>query len=183
MSVGYLIRCMRLPAGASILEFGPGWGLTTLDLIQMGYDVTAVDVNPLFIELIGERARRLDQKVELVCADMQQYRPSRRHDAVLFYECFHHAFDHGRFLERMHTLVAPDGAIVFAGEPISDGFYCPWGVRLDGQAVWSMRKFGWMELGFRETYFRKMLERFGWKTQFHQSLDIPRMSVIVAKRM
>ena len=51
------------------------------------------------------------------------------------------------------------GAIVFAAEPIIDDFYCPWGVRLDGQSAWSIRKFGWLELGFRTDYFRKTLDR------------------------
>jgi SAM-dependent methyltransferase len=182
IAVGFLIRTMGLPSGGSILEYGPGWGLSTLELIQMGYDVTAVDVNPKFIDLVGERARRLDQKVELVCADMLHYRPARRFGRVLFYECFHHASDHLRLLEQLDSMVEPDGAVVFAGEPIADDFYCPWGVRLDGQSVWSIRKFGWLELGYRTDYFRATLRRFGWNLTIHQSHDVPWMRVYVARR-
>jgi SAM-dependent methyltransferase len=182
MSVGYLIRAMGLRPGGSILEFGPGFGMCTLELIQMGYDVTAVDINPKFLNLIAERARRLGKHVSLVCAEMLQYRPARRFDRVLFYECFHHVSDHLRLLENLESMVAPGGAVIFAVEPIVDDFYCPWGVRLDGQAVGSIRKFGWLELGFRTDYFRAALARFGWRLTFHQSNDVRGRRVYTARR-
>jgi 2-polyprenyl-3-methyl-5-hydroxy-6-metoxy-1,4-benzoquinol methylase len=182
MSVGFLIRAMGLPAGGSILEFGPGWGLSTLELVQMGYDVTAVDVNQQFLDLIAERARRLGQRVSLVCSDMLKYRPERQFDRVLFYECFHHASDHLRLLDNLDAMVAPNGAVVFAGEPIVDDFYCPWGVRLDGQSVWAIRKCGWLELGFRTDYFRKALDRRGWHVTIQQSKDLGLMRAFVATR-
>ena len=36
------------------------------------------------------------------------------------------------------------------------------GMRLDGSALWAIRKNGWMELGFREDYFAQALLRSGW---------------------
>ncbi len=182
MSVGFLIRVMGLRPGGSLLEFGPGWGLSTLEFIQMGYDVTAVDVNQQFLDLIAERARRLEQNVSLVCSDMLKFKPKRRFDRVLFYECFHHASDHVRLLENLDDMVAKDGAIVFVGEPILDNFYCPWGVRLDGQSVWSIRKFGWLELGFRTDYFRRTLERLGWRVTVHPSQDVLLNRAFIAHR-
>jgi len=46
MAIGIIIRTMALSAGSSILELGPGWGNTTVALARMGYDVTAVDIDP-----------------------------------------------------------------------------------------------------------------------------------------
>lgn len=183
MSVGFLIRAMALETGGSILEFGPGWGLTTLELIQMRYDVTAVDVNPLFLDLIGDRARRLEQSVSLVNADMLEYRAAQRFDRVLFYECFHHCSDHQRLVSRLDELVAPGGAVVFAGEPIDDDFAQPWGLRLDGMSVWSIRKFGWLELGFRTDYFRQLLNCHGWRLDAVTSQDVPGLRVFIARRL
>jgi hypothetical protein len=40
MAVGFLIKMMNLPANSSVLEFGPGWGNTTIALARMGYAVT-----------------------------------------------------------------------------------------------------------------------------------------------
>lgn len=42
IAIGHLIRTLNLPPKSSILEFGPGWGNTTVWLARMGYQVTAV---------------------------------------------------------------------------------------------------------------------------------------------
>jgi cyclopropane fatty-acyl-phospholipid synthase-like methyltransferase len=47
---------MGLPSGASILEFGAGWGNTSIELAKVGYNVTAVDIEANFVELINLRA-------------------------------------------------------------------------------------------------------------------------------
>ena len=39
MAVGWLIRAMALPPGSRIVEFGPGWGNTTLALARLGHHV------------------------------------------------------------------------------------------------------------------------------------------------
>ena len=57
----------------------------------------------------------------------------------------------------------PGGRLVFAAEPITDSLRYPWCLRLDGESLWAIRKNGWFELGFQETYFRSTLARFGWQ--------------------
>src|ERR1019366_5708988 len=37
MAIGFIIMSMGLPARSSILELGPGWGNTTIELALMGY--------------------------------------------------------------------------------------------------------------------------------------------------
>lgn len=48
MAIGFVIKTLSLPKGAKILEFGPGWGNTTIALEKMGFDVTAVDIEKNF---------------------------------------------------------------------------------------------------------------------------------------
>lgn len=69
----------------------------------------------------------------------------------------------------MHRAVKPGGRVYFGGEPITDGFPVPWGLRLDGESLWAIRKHGWLELGFTESYFVKALERTGWAVTKHAS--------------
>ena len=64
MALGYLIKTMELPANSSILEFGPGWGNTTVALARMGYDVTALDIDTNFVQLIRDRADLLGLKID-----------------------------------------------------------------------------------------------------------------------
>ena len=182
MAVGFLVRALALPPGGRILEFGPGWGNTTLELARTGHAVTAVDVEPRYLEVIRERARRLGAEVELACADMLAYRPAGRFDRVVFYECFHHCADHARMVASLDDLVAPGGAAVFAGEPIEDQFPVPWGLRCDGLSVWSIRKYGWLELGFRTRYFVDLLARHGWAVERLDSQDVAWQRVFVARR-
>ena len=50
MAIGFLLRAMALPPGARVLEFGPGWGHTSLMLAQLGHRVTVVDIEARFCE-------------------------------------------------------------------------------------------------------------------------------------
>jgi cyclopropane fatty-acyl-phospholipid synthase-like methyltransferase len=58
IAMGFIIKSMALPSGSSILELGPGWGNTTIELARMGYEVTAIDIDPAFVDLIAERAEK-----------------------------------------------------------------------------------------------------------------------------
>lgn len=164
ISIGHLIRTLNLPPKSAILEFGPGWGNTTVWLARMGYDVTAVDIEQNFVDLIRERARRKSLKVTAMQGDFSMiHQFDRQFDAVLFFECFHHCSDHQALIAGLDRVIAPGGKAVFAAEPITNDFPLPWGLRLDGESLWAIRKNGWLELGFQETYFRGLLARHGWE--------------------
>jgi SAM-dependent methyltransferase len=179
---GFIIRVLNLPAGASVIEFGPGSGNLTMHLAQMGYAVTAVEVDPNWAELIRYRAQTLGVEVVVVEQDMLALAPSRQYDAAVFFESFHHCVDHLRLLRSLYTLIAPHGLVAFAAEPIFDAPY-PWGfIRPDGQTLWSIRKFGWFELGFDTSYFLRTLLLFGWLPRRYRS-DVAHLAdVIVAHK-
>ena len=163
IAIGYLIRTMNLPAGSRILEFGPGWGNTTMALARMGHHVTAIDIEPNFVKLVAERARRKNLTVDSRQGDFASIKQlDGPFDAVLFFECFHHCSDHQALIAGLDRVVAPGGQVFFAGEPITDHFPVPWGLRPDGESLWAIRRHGWLELGFQERYFRGLLTRFGW---------------------
>jgi 2-polyprenyl-3-methyl-5-hydroxy-6-metoxy-1,4-benzoquinol methylase len=180
---GFLIKTMNLPAGAHILEFGPGWGNTTLHFVQTGYRVTAVEINQFFINLIKYRTEILSKEVRLIQQDMLTFseQDSLKYDAALFFECFHHCADHLSLLRNLHKLISNDGLIAFAAEPIAD-FPQPWGVRLEGMSVWSIRKFGWLELGFNTSYFLRTLLLLGWTPKRYRSNDSPLCDVVIARK-
>jgi len=175
---GLLIRQLKLRPPARVIEFGPGWGNLTLELAKMNLAVTAVDVYPKFTELISERAKQLGLDIQTVTCDMLDYRTAEPFDAAIFFESFHHCSDHLQMLRNLTQIVKPDGFIAFGSEPIVPLPY-PWGLRLDGMAVWSTRKFNWQENGFTPEYFTKALARTGWKAEFTFGVDAPG-SVVVA---
>jgi ubiquinone/menaquinone biosynthesis C-methylase UbiE len=183
MAIGFLLNTMALPKAAHILEFGPGWGVTTLSLAKLGHKVTVIEIEPCFCELIRRQAKLEGVDVEVVNADFFCVeKQSKQFDAVLFYDCFHHCDDHMRLLRALNRVVRTGGRIFFGGEPISNDFEQAWGLRLDGWALWGIRKNGWMELGFREDYFAEALLRTGWFGRKHSVPGLNRLRVWEAQR-
>ena len=184
IAIGHIIRTLNLKPKSSILEFGPGWGNTTLFLARMGYRVTAVDIEKNFVQLINERARRKGLEIETVHGEFAIiHELEQKFDAVLFFECFHHCSDHHSLIAGLEKVVAPGGKVVFAAEPITDTFPMPWGLRLDGESLWAIRKHGWLELGFQETYFRNLLARYGWQVEKSVCGETPWGVIFVATRI
>ena len=168
MAIGFIIKTMGLPAGSSILELGPGWGNTTIELARMGYDVTAIDIDPSFVALINERADKFSLSVDVrEGAFLEIDRLDRTFDAVLFFESFHHCSDHRDLVRKLKRVVAPSGRVFFAAEPVADSFPMPWGVRTDGESLWAIQHLGWLELGYQESYFLRMLGHLGWIADKH----------------
>lgn len=182
---GAVMRLLGGPDGrvvppARIVEYGAGWGNLTMDLVATGYDVIAVEVDPRFCELLGAR-NVAGGRLEVVATDMLSFRPAEPVDAVVFFESFHHCADHLALLERLHWVVRPGGCVLFAGEPVQEMPYA-WGPRLDGLSLWSMRTYGWLELGFSPAYFRRALGRTGWQSRRHPGgSGRPRSDVVVAR--
>src|ERR1700689_2600053 len=185
IAVGFIIKAMALPKGSRILEFGPGWGNTTLALAKMGYDVTAVDIELNFVDLIKERARMEDiQNLHVSVGDFSTIETvSERYDAILFFECFHHCSDHLRLMEALDRALKPGGIVCFAAEPIIPEFPIPWGLRMDGQSLWAIRKNGWLELGFNLKYFEDTMRKKGWWLERHVGHDSPWATALVARRL
>ncbi len=166
MGYGWLIKVMDLPAGSRILEIGSGFGALTVHLASMGYRVTCLDISSRLLRYVRARTTQLPQQVEILCGDMATVEINHTFDAVVFNASLHHSLEHRAVITRLDELLAPDGIAAFAAEPVvsdqSTAVPYPWGVRLDGRSVWSISRWGWMELGFQESYFVQLLEDAGW---------------------
>jgi 2-polyprenyl-3-methyl-5-hydroxy-6-metoxy-1,4-benzoquinol methylase len=167
---GYVMRVLAIPPGGSILEYGPGGGQLSVALARHGLDVSVVDIEPVYIEAIEEQCSRLGVPITARVGEFGDVpEPGRRYDAVLFFEAFHHSLDHAELLRRLHTVVSDSGVVAIAGEPIIEpgSYWEPtipfaWGPRCDLLSLYAMRRYGWLELGFREAYFYDVSERAGW---------------------
>ncbi len=167
-----IIKVMNLLPGAKILEPGCGLGSLTELLVRMGYEVDAVDVNKDECIITEKRIARIHRKCNVICSDFESFLETcnKKYDAVVFFEAFHHFLNHNRIIEKIkENNLKKNGKIILSGEPIlkDDVSKCilpyPWGPRLDGESVLQMRKRGWLELGFRESYIRAMGEKLGMK--------------------
>jgi 2-polyprenyl-3-methyl-5-hydroxy-6-metoxy-1,4-benzoquinol methylase len=189
LAIGYIIKKTNLPANLKVIEFGPGWGNLTLALAQMGHNVTCVEVEKRFIELIKYRTREINNQVNFFHQDMLKFSetPDKKYDAVFFYESFHHCRDPIKLIKNLSNVINTNGIICFASEPIisspSEIIPYPWGIRLDGMSVWSIRRFGWMELGFDIDFFLKMLYQQGFEAEKLSSDVCSLTNLIIARRV
>ncbi len=184
LAIGFMLCKLDVPPRSRIVEFGPGWGNTTLELARNGFHVTAVDIEPNFCEVVRRRALTSGLAIDVVEADFfWSESGDRQFDAALFFECFHHCDDHIRLLRALHKVVVPGGSVFLASEPIIEDYGTPWGVRMDGEALWAARNFGWLELGFDEAYFREALSRTGWSGIKHVCATVPWASVWQLRRL
>ncbi len=181
-AMAFLFRTLDLAPGARVLEFGPGWGNTTVALTQLGMRVTAIDIEARFCEVIRARAAHEQLAIEVVEGDFFAAETiAEPFDAVIFFECFHHCDDHLRLLRALRRAVRPGGRVYFGAEPVIRHYPVPWGLRVDPEALWAIRRMGWLELGFDEAYFQAALARSGWTASRHVSADLPWINVWVAE--
>ena len=165
IAFGYLIKTMDLVKGARILEVGCGTGALTRQLAKSGYRVTSLEVNSSNVELVNRITAGYPVRPQVILGDATKFEPSEQYDAIVFFESFHHFIEHEDFLRRCVSWLADDGMIAFCAEPVlpedSPHLAYPWGLRLDGESLRAMHQFGWIELGFRQSYFDQLLERVG----------------------
>ena len=167
VAIGNILRTMwgiKPGGGHRILEYGCGTGFSTITLAASRYQVTAVDINADALKVIDTLAAARGLKVTTFNGEFGSIPDeSQKFDIILFYESFHHCLDFIPLLGKLHDQLAPDGTILFAGEPIFNDFPKPWGLRLDGASLWEIRTKGWLELGFREDFFLRVLAETGWE--------------------
>lgn len=176
-----VLEAIDLPRDSRILEMGAGWGNTSLLLAQSGFDVSVLDINPLYLNLITERCHRLGLKIDTIEGEFQDItKLDQQYDAVLFYESFHHCLEHGELLRSLKTRLTKGGRVYFAGEPIIENAPYAWGLNPSGEALFQMHTHGWMELIFDRRYFETLLDSFGlalhWK-HFAQGTQVAAASL------
>lgn len=183
MALGHVISAMNLKPESSVLEFGFGWGNTTVQLAMSGYKVTGIDIAPNFVEMVRRRTKALDLDADLrVGSFFDAETIDQQFDAVLFFECFHHCDDHIRLLRALPRILKPGGKLVLAGETINNSLPYPWGINPDSQAIYCIRQFGWLELSFRENYILGLLDELGWAVEKHNFINAMGVTFIATRK-
>lgn len=155
-----------------LLDMGCGWGLSSEVGAYLGLQVTAVDINPDFVALVTARAERSGLRIKAVRSAFDDYRPTESHDAVLFYECLHHAVRPWTIVRTMsESLAMPGGRLIIAGEPFNAEWWKHWGLRLDALSVYCIRKFGWFESGWSLDFMKTVFVRAGLSFELHSDPD------------
>jgi 2-polyprenyl-3-methyl-5-hydroxy-6-metoxy-1,4-benzoquinol methylase len=185
---GGVLKALDLRRGARVLEYGAGEGAIAVQLARMGCDVTVVDIERRYLDIVKAEAASLHTSVTTLHGQFGDGPDGATFDAILFFEAFHHALDHLGLLARLRDRLAPNGHVVFAGEPIMEpgSYWAPtlpyaWGPRLDALSLRAMRSYGWCELGYSRDYFVEALMRAGFVVHFRPCAGTSRGAAYIAR--
>jgi 2-polyprenyl-3-methyl-5-hydroxy-6-metoxy-1,4-benzoquinol methylase len=175
-SYGHVLKVLDAKEGMRILELGCGDAQISLHLARMGCNVTAIDIEPGYIELVKRQATMLDTKITALQGGFMSGVGSGKFDRIFFYQAFHHSLEHQDLLMALPDMLTDGGFVVFGPEPVIDpegpwkhAVPYPWGPRLDGLSLRAMAVHGWMELGFHKNYFDEALRRAGFTAEHFSS--------------
>ena len=159
-AIAALFRRVALPLGSHVVELGAGWGNLAMMFASAGMRTTAVDLNSDSVELLRRRAAAMNLPLTVLRSPFLEFELDRKADAIIFFEAFHHCDRPLELLDRCVAMLNPGGRLIFVADAIYDEFHAPWGLRLDGSAVYVARRHGWLELGFdRAFFYRELLAR------------------------
>lgn len=167
--LAFVIGQLPLKPGMKVLEMGAGWGNLSLAMGLLDASVTAVEINPVFCELLEHRLGIHGRKISVVQDDFVAFaeKPGETYDIVVFEAAFHHCSDHLRLLAALSKRLNPGGTLVFANEPFfkssNPALPYPWGLRLDLASLVYVRRYGWLELGFAESHMAEACRQLGLK--------------------
>ena len=123
------IQHSNLQIDDHILDMGCGWGLSSQLLAFSGLRVTALDINPLFVQLVRQRAEVRNLKIKAVQGTFEKIPGDDAFHAAIYYECLHHAVKPWETLTEVYNRLRPSGKLILAGEPINN-MWKDWGIRL-----------------------------------------------------
>lgn len=188
-SFGHIIKKLDVRPGMRVIEFGCGDAELSLHLARFGCDVTVVDIEPDYLEIVRRKADRMEVPIRTVRGDFTDGVDLEPFDRIFFYQAFHHSLEHQQAIANYARMLRSDGFLVFGAEPVIDpagpwsrAVPYPWGPRLDGLSLRAMQTHGWMELGFQRPYFEQLLARHGLGYEQESSPINDLASSIVARR-
>jgi len=102
--------------GKRVLDLGCGIGTQSISFAMAGANVTAVDLSPVSLEIAAGRIRAhgLEDKIRLVCADMQKLGsalPARPYDLVYAWGTIHHCPNPERVLAETKGFMGPHSVL------------------------------------------------------------------------
>jgi SAM-dependent methyltransferase len=111
-----LWRSLAAEYGGPVLDVGAGAGRVSLDLARLGYNVTALDLDPVLLAELARRAVGLD--VETVVADAREFDLGRRFPLCVVpmqtIQLLGGRDGRERFLRCAHRHLEQDGAVAIA---------------------------------------------------------------------
>lgn len=159
------------PAG-SVLELACGPGRWTPQLLRHAAEVTAVDASPEMLAIASGRVGS-DERVRFLQADLFQWRPDRRYDAVFFGFWLSHVPPDrfASFWSLVADCLRPDGRVFF----VDDGYRTAAELIEGEESVTIQRRlsdgtaYRIVKVPYRPVDLERRLAQLGWQVAVHST--------------
>ena len=104
-------RKLREQKAETVLDLGCSEGSYALNIAKEGYNVTGVNLFTNSIKIANERAVQLElaDRARFIQSDIMEFESEKKFDAVLLFEVIEHVPDPKALVEKMVSLIEPDG--------------------------------------------------------------------------
>lgn len=99
---------------ARILDMGCGGGWTSIFFAKRGYEVVGLDISQDMVDLanINKECQKVGANLSFACSDYEMADFKESFDAVIFYDCLHHAEDERAALASAYSALKPGGMVI-----------------------------------------------------------------------
>ena len=104
-----------------VLDLGAGEGSTTLQFLELGAHVTAVDISKSQLALLEDRCKLFKQRLEIQEKDVEEFLHSRSgelYDVVVVSSFLHHIPDYLGLIKKIIVLLPPHGQFFSFQDPL-----------------------------------------------------------------
>jgi 2-polyprenyl-3-methyl-5-hydroxy-6-metoxy-1,4-benzoquinol methylase len=167
IAAGLIMMNSGIRKGQWVLEYGAGFGKTSVTMARLGANVDTVDISDYYCDAIKQQADFYNAPLTSFKGEFGwNPRGDQQYDLILFYECFHHCVEFKTIIPMLKQHLTPTGKIIIAGEPIvktaNNDIPYDWGFRLNAENLCIMRYRRWFELGFTESFIDKTFTQAGF---------------------
>ncbi len=104
----------KVQAGQRVLDVACGTGIMIPHYLSRGVSrVTAIDISPEMAKIAGEKFAG-DERVEVLCGDVEETVFDRPFDAIVIYNAFPHFPEPDHLIAHLATLLSPGGTLTVA---------------------------------------------------------------------
>lgn len=106
-----------------IMDFGSGTGLLLERIAPFVGKITAVDVSASMIEMLSEKAPRIDCELDIRQVDLLEESLDMHFDGIISSMTMHHIKDTKKILQNLYSLLKEDAAVALSDLDTEDGTF------------------------------------------------------------
>jgi 2-polyprenyl-3-methyl-5-hydroxy-6-metoxy-1,4-benzoquinol methylase len=164
IGTGHIIKTLLPKPGQRVLEMGAGIGHLAVPLAKLGCEVTALEIDPAYVDVLARRSEREDAPMRILHRDFLSIADMREtFDLVVFCSCLHHTPNHLDVLRLVHERLALGGRVALCGEPIDENLRYPWTLTYNRAGILQMVQDGWFESSYKVSYLMAAVQRAGFR--------------------